>query len=80
MKYTLLFVATALLVTFKLVGAIEWPWLWVFAPLICAAGLVAVGIVLMLIAYICHLILMRDPDYRLKYAFENMHRALRRRG
>lgn len=77
MKY--LHLATALLITLKLVGALTWPWLWILSPSICCVG---IGVLLPAFAGIFLLIhkrCMRDPNYRLRHALENMQAALRRR-
>jgi hypothetical protein len=74
-----LHVATALLIVLKLVGAVKWPWLWVLAPSITAFSM---GIIILAFAGVClaiHKLMMRDPNYRLRHALENMQRALRQR-
>lgn len=75
----MLHVATAMLVTLKLVGALAWPWLWVLSPSICALGL---GGIFMLVAggaLLLHKICMRDPAYRTRHALGELKRAVGRR-
>jgi hypothetical protein len=69
---------TAMLITLKLMGAVPWPWLWVLSPSICALG---VGVILLIIAGLALLIhkwAMHDPNYRLRHAFKNYERAIKR--
>lgn len=75
----LLHVATALLIVFKLVGALAWPWLWVLAPSLTAFGIGSVMLAFAGLALLMHKLAMRDPNYRLRQAFGNMERALRNR-
>jgi hypothetical protein len=72
-------VATAFLVTLKLVDAISWPWLWVLSPSICLFGLGTLFLFVAGIAALIHKWLMRDPNYRLQRRLEDLQRALRRR-